>query len=319
MKINPYLKLDRIEFVMTRQCTGRCKHCSAADSIDNKTRSCVAWEQGAKAIEWLARHYPIQSMMTFGGEPLLYWEAACALHQTAKEQGIPLRQMITNGYFTKNEDRIDQAARAMAGLVTDTLVSVDAFHQEVVNGREVIPLHYVRLFMEKLLAYGAGRVRLSPAWVVNREHSNPWNERTEEILGSLADLRLEVASGNDIFLAGNAQRYLSQYYPASGQPDLSVRCGEAPYTDRLDQISSLSIEPDGSVIVCAFVIGNIYRESMEAIVERYDPYTHPYMSALLSGGVAELMTRCENLPDLRDCSTACSICHRISRSLTGVR
>lgn len=68
---NPYLKnLNRIEFVITYACTGKCKHCSEGDHADCGEH--MDGKAGARAVREIAGQYGIQSLMTFGGEPLLY-------------------------------------------------------------------------------------------------------------------------------------------------------------------------------------------------------------------------------------------------------
>uniref|UniRef100_UPI004055FC58 radical SAM protein n=1 Tax=Acetatifactor sp. TaxID=1872090 RepID=UPI004055FC58 len=188
MKLSPYINLNRIEFSVTYNCTGRCIHCSVADKLHSEKEYQHVRENAAvETIKWLANHFPITSVMTFGGEPLLYPEIVGAVHT------------------------------------------------------------------------GVQKVRLQPAWVVNKEHENPYNQRTKEILADFADLNLSVASGNDIFLAGNAAKYLAEYYDVP-KLDLLKVCGTMPYTDALTDIKSLSIVPNGDVMICSYVIGNIYRE-----------------------------------------------------------
>lgn len=91
--MNPYLKnLNRIEFVVTMSCSGKCKHCSQGESrsSDNIDKALAA-----DAVRRISETYSIDSVMTFGGEPLLYPETVCEIHKTAKEMNIPKRQLIT--------------------------------------------------------------------------------------------------------------------------------------------------------------------------------------------------------------------------------
>ena len=102
--MNQYLKkLNKIEFVVTYACTGRCKHCSEGEHTSCGER--IAPQIAADAVRKIAAEYDIQTVMTFGGEPLLYPDAVYAIMKTAKELNIPKRQVITNGYFSKNADK----------------------------------------------------------------------------------------------------------------------------------------------------------------------------------------------------------------------
>ena len=307
--MNPYMNLNRLEFILTDHCTGRCRHCSAGALVANPRPGHVPMEESVQAVRDLADMYPMQSVMTFGGEPLLYPEVTAEIHRAAAECGIPARQLITNGFFTRDEGKIREVADMLAEAgVNEMLISVDAFHQER------IPLAAVRAFALAVKAAGIGKVRFSPAWVVNEAFDCPENARTREILADLADTGLPVGSGNDIFLSGCAAENLAHYYPAASL-DMADRCGSMPYTEPLTDQSSLSIEPDGSVTVCGFVIGNVNRESMADVVARYDPFAHEGMCAAMEG-VPGLMALAEKRGidvDLSRCYSVCDLCRRVNR------
>ena len=194
--MNQYLKnLNKIEFVVTYACTGRCKHCSEGDhtSCGEHIDSQIA----ADAVRKIAAEYDIKTVMTFGGEPLLYTDAVYAIMKNAKELNIPKRQVITNGYFSKNADKIGEVAERLAVCgVNDLLLSVDAFHQET------IPLDVVKRFAVEAKAFGIP-IRLQPAWLVSATDDNPYNRKTREILDSFADMGISANEGNVIFSEGN--------------------------------------------------------------------------------------------------------------------
>ena len=178
---NQYLKnLNKIEFVVTYACTGRCKHCSEGDHTSCGER--IDPRIAADAVKKIAAAYNIQTVMTFGGEPLLYPDAVYAIMTAAKELNISKRQVITNGYFSKNADKIREVAEQLAACgVNDLLLSVDAFHQET------IPLEMVKIFAAEAKNSGIP-IRLQPAWLVSPTDDNPYNRKTREILDSFADM-----------------------------------------------------------------------------------------------------------------------------------
>lgn len=312
VKISPYLHLDRIEFVTTYQCTGRCIHCSLGGRLNAPGGAAqVEPKAAAEFIQKAAEYFPITSVMCFGGEPLLYPDTVCAVYEAARACGVAGRQLITNGYFTKDEEYRRQTAQALkeSGL-NDCLLSVDAFHQAS------IPFEPVYRFAENAKLAGIP-VRLQPAWVVNESHKNEYNDRTREVLKRFEPLHIPVSSGNDIFMAGNAALYLTEYYP---QPklDLAQTCGSMPYTDPLTEIRSLSVEPNGDVTVCGFTIGNIYREKAEAIFGRYDPYENSLMRAILTRGAPGLVKEAEKAGlSTAGCYSICDLCHQLSATLNG--
>lgn len=139
--------------------------------------------------------------------------------------------------------------------------------------------------------------------------------KTRDALSAFHDLDIPVSKGNNIFMAGNAAKYLSEYYPAPAL-DWSETCGSRAYTEPLTNITSLSIVPNGDVMVCAFVIGNIYRDSIADIVARYNPYEDEYMQAIVTGGAArltELATQKGLTVDTSGCYSICDVCRQINR------
>lgn len=252
--MNEYIKnLNRIEFVVTFACTGRCKHCSEGEHSGLGEH--LDAEKAAAVVRDVAGRYHIDSVMTFGGEPLLYPETVYAVHAAAKELNIPKRQLITNGFFSKDTAKIKLAARNLAQCgVNDILLSVDAFHQET------IPLEPVREFAAEIDRLGV-RLRVHPAWLVDRGHDNPYNDRTDEILAEFEAMGISQSDGNIIFPKGNALKYLGAYYDMN-------KTYTSPYEDNPSDVQSISIKPDGDLLG-----SNIYKTDILEILERYTPKT----------------------------------------------
>ena len=283
--MNQYIKLDRVEFVITKACSSRCKHCSWGECPSSG--SGITADAAISAIKRLTERFDIKSVMTFGGEPLLFADTVAKIHATARDCGISERSLITNGYFSRDERKINEVAKALCDSgVNDVLLSVDAFHQEF------IPIDPVIQFAEALLLHGIPNFRVHPAWVVNEANDNPYNTETRRLLKIFTDKGIRASGGNDIFPSGNALKYLAEYYPPSGEVDLSVQCGSAPYTSRPDEIDCLNITPDGEIHACS-AIGNIYDDDVLGIIDRYDPYDIPALRAVLDGGVAGLLSYAE--------------------------
>ena len=113
--MNPYLHINRLEFILTDYCTGRCKHCSAAEMVNHpRTERHVPVAESVRAIRDLAEMFDMQSVMTFGGEPLLYPEVTCAIHRAAMEAGIPKHSFYYMGYQTL-DDVYNSVVRPLLG------------------------------------------------------------------------------------------------------------------------------------------------------------------------------------------------------------
>jgi len=233
LNMNPYLKrLNKIEFVLTRACTGACRHCSQGDHP--KSGKHLPPSLAAELIRQVTARFSIRTVMVFGGEPLLFPEATAGILSAARDAGVPHRQLITNGYFTRSRDKMGQVVQMLKESgVNDLLLSVDAFHQET------IPSETVRAFA--LLAKEAGiPLRLQPAWLVCSADPNPYNRKTRALLQLFQRDGFEVGSGNVVFPEGNAKKYLAEYFSDS--------MPENPYEEDPRSLCTLSVDADGSLL-----------------------------------------------------------------------
>ena len=247
--MNKYLKnLNRIEFVVTTACTGSCKHCSQGehkcnDKIDKAT--------AVDAVRKIAKEYSIHSVMTFGGEPLLCPETVCAIHKAAKEMHIPNRQLITNGYFSRDINTIKTVAKEIIESgVNEILLSVDAFHQET------IPLEYVIEFAQAVKEADIS-FKVQPAWLVNPDNDNPYNAKTKEILAVFNRMGIETNEGNIIFPSGNALKYLGEYFNLTKEI-------KNPYDENPRDIRAICFSANGDILG-----SNVYRQDISEILSEY--------------------------------------------------
>lgn len=248
MKNQRLKKLSKIEFVVTDACTGKCKHCSEGDHA-----LCGAQldaRLAADAVRKIAALYDVQTVMAFGGEPLLCPDTVCAIMTAAKELNVSRRQVITNGYFSKSAETVREIARRLAACgVNDLLLSVDAFHQEH------IPPDAVKAFARELIACDIP-TRLSPAWLVSETHDNPYNRETREILRHFTAMGLPVGVGNVVFPEGNARKFLAAYF--------TDECPVNPYVENPRDVRCVSFAANGDVLG-----GNVYREDVMQILRNY--------------------------------------------------
>lgn len=249
--MNQYLgNLEKIEFVVTYACSGRCKHCSEGSHTDGgeKIEAMIA----ADAVRKIAKSADIKTVMTFGGEPLIYPEVVYEVMSAAKEMNIQKRQVITNGYFSKNAEKIREVAEKLSECgVNDLLLSVDAFHQET------IPLDVVRSFAKEAKKC-ALPIRLQPAWLVSKDADNPYNRKTREILESFSDLQIFENDGNVVFSEGNAKKFLAEYF--------TDVVPENPYVEDPRDVRCISFSPNGDVLN-----SNVYKKDIMQIIADYTP------------------------------------------------
>lgn len=238
--------LQKIEFVLTNSCTGNCKHCSQGEHTEKTIH--LDGEIGAKCVKSIAENYDIKTVLVFGGEPLMFVNDAVKIVAAARDVNIPKRQIITNGYFTKDISKMREVALMLKNSgVNDLLLSADAFHQET------IPLETVKQFALELKTAGVP-TRIQPAWLVSKTDKNPYNIRTREIVDELCAVGFGESDGNVIFCEGNAKKYLSQYFKDAAPPN--------PYIEDPDDIRCISVDPDGSTLggnICCDDIINIIK------------------------------------------------------------
>lgn len=315
--MNPFRNLHRLEFVVTYRCNAHCKHCQVGPEQRASLPRAIDAELAVQIVRRVAGAYALRSLMTFGGEPLLFPGTVCAIHQAAAEAGIAHRSIITNAGTPRPAAAFHELARRLAESgVNDVLISVDAFHQEH------IPLEVVERNARALLDAGIGDLAWNPCWVVSREHDNPWNQRTREILSVLAHLPVREDEGNVVQPMGYACEWLGAFLPPR-VPMPSGTCGDVPYTGPLDEVDSIGVDPDGSIGVCWDLnIGSAACEDVLQILRGYDPRRMPETRAILQGGMAGLLelARARGIePDAEGYYSVCDACRSLRRRMQDYR
>ena len=247
---NCFENLQKIEFVVTYACTGKCRHCSEGE---HSLSGCyIDGKIAADTVKRLVEAYPINTVMTFGGEPLLYPESVFAIQSMASDLGVLKRQVITNGYFSKDVGFVSLVAKRLKESgVNDLLLSVDAFHQEF------IPIDAVKRFATFLLQEGVP-VKAQPAWLGSKQNENPYNLKTRLILQEFKSIGIDENDGNNVFPEGNALKNFPEYFIGKDVKN--------PYVQDNNDIKCLSFDPDGSVLG-----GNVYTQDIFEIMKAYKP------------------------------------------------
>ncbi len=312
VKSGEFINVGRIEFIVTYRCNSHCKHCQIGQDKRESSPAKVDTQLAVQIVERVAQTYSPQSVMTFGGESLLYSDTVCAIHAAAKANDIPERQVITNAGWPRLEDEFRAVALKLAESgVTYIAVSVDGFHQEQ------IPIGILDRNVRALVDSGIS-LAWNPCWVVSKEHENPWNESTRSVLRDLSHLPVRESSGNTVQPRGKALKWLGDLMP-SRMLALEGTCGDLPYTGRLDEVGGISVQPDGSIAVCNEVsIGNAHQRDILDILRDYDPYDIPELSAILRGGTVALAEFARSkgiMPNPNGYYSICDMCVDLRRRL----
>jgi hypothetical protein len=157
-----------------------------------------------------------------------------------------------------------------------------------------------------------------PCWVISKEHPNSWNQKTKSILQAFEYLHVRESEGNIVQPRGSALEWLSEFLPPrTAVPEGS--CAKVPYASRLNEIKSLSIEPNGDVAVCQeVIIGNAAEDDILEIIRNYDPYEILVLRAILDGGITRLAdyARPKGIdPDPKGYYSICDMCISLRREL----
>ena len=202
--MNKYLKnLNRIEFLVTMDCTGNCIHCSEGE---HKFTGVHIDKDLSYIIYDIKKEYNITSVMAFGGEALMYPETVFSIFRVAKDSDIPKRQLITNGFFTKNKNYIKSVVSELKlSGVNDLLLSVDAFHQNTIPIESVLEFAFLCKNAEL-------DIKTNPAWLESKNSLNSYNKATLEILSEFKKMGIKEGEGNIVFPWGRAKENLKEFF-----------------------------------------------------------------------------------------------------------
>ena len=309
--MNDYIRLNRLEYIVTYRCSSNCRHCIMGEPLSSPKH--IDADLAVRVLREVGQKYTLNSVMTFGGEPLLYPEVVCAIHQEAKALNIPNRSVITNGYWTRDESKVRAIAQSLASSgVNQVSISVDAFHQECV------PLERVKCSARALWDAGIRNIQWNPCWLVSKGDANEYNLKTRAILDELEEfLPVKAGSGNVMEPQGRALDNFADYF----QPTFDwsrTSCQDMPYLDKLDDIRSVCIEPNGDIHICGLLLGNAARDNVGEVLERYDPYADPYVRLILEEGIGGVVDKARSL-GIELCEdgyyTICDLCWSLREPL----
>ncbi len=278
-----YFSIDEVNFLATYHCTGKCAHCPICDKVNKTGMTKVDPLCAREVLESITKLYDVKTVNIYGGEPLLYPETTVAIIKAATDCGVKERNLITNGYFSKNISKLSEVANKIVKAgVTQILLAVDGFHEET------IPSDTVANFADAVLDTGFQDIYLHPTWLSSREAKNEANFQTTMILERFADSGLEITDGCTVEPIGNALTNFREFFPR-GSYDLD------DFGEKFDDIHSITINPDGEVEICGgFVIGNIYKDSIEKILASYNPTKDRIMNTIYKGGIKNFAQYAEN-------------------------
>jgi len=152
---------------------------------------------------------------------------------------------------------------------------------------------------------------MEPCWVISEDEDNKYNQKTKSILEELEDIPIRKSEGNVMEPAGLAIANLKEFLPQKEKIPAG-KCGDMPYTDPLDSVKGIFVEPDGKIAVCNdLYIGNAFDTDIIEIIESYDPSKIPEMKAIIENGMEGLINWVDTkgvAPDPEGYYTICHLC-----------
>jgi len=272
-------RLNRLELLVTRRCTSRCRHCC----FEVRTKGPdMAAEEAARWITEGAAGGSLGSVLLFGGEPMLNPETVLTGVRVATRLGVPRVDIITNAYWAETEEAARGWVERLHGAgLRRMVISVDAFHAEFT------PMERPRLAGRAARAAGM-QVTWNVCVLQEGRAGHPMDEKTWQIVDGLRGISPEVNMNVALPLGRALQSFAARYPRRPGIP--RGPCPGPSYGAGLAAPTVFTVDPRGEVSICwGLAIGNARRQSLGEIVGGYDPARNGIVSALLRGGPAALL------------------------------
>jgi len=224
----------------------------------------------------------LESLMVFGGEPMLFPDQAISAFEKAHKLRIPNIEMLTNGVWGKTEQKAKELACRMKKSGLNILgISVDAFHQQF------IPLEYPKRAALASIHAGIADVTWNVAVVESLSGKNKYDRKTAKILKLLEPVGIE-AHVHKVLPVGRAARNLPRYLKRESLEGPCV--GDPILENSLISPECITIEPSGEVSICwNLAIENAKHKPLNQIIHDYEWKKNPIIRTLVEEGPLSLV------------------------------
>jgi len=277
--------LKTIVILVTMKCNCSCAHCfyftknSKPDPIDPDII-----EEALKSIDG---QHNILNVHFAGGEPFYCYDVMVESIERCKKFGINNFSLSTNGIWAGDPDITHEKLTELRELGVNSIgVSADAFHQQVVPIENVF-----NILRDGNAKWYTGELNIStyaaPTYIGYSTYDCPSNRKTNEILRKIYNEEYWAMPG----VAGAHGRSISiipkELYV---NKKLDRRCWEFNFGClHPEGPTGVLIDPSGYVDGCFGVpLGNLYKESMLDMFQRYFDNPGPIISTLHKEGALGL-------------------------------
>jgi len=280
------------------QCNAACRHCLYACSPDRN--SDYITKEAARDICGLLIKGGCKSVHIGGGEPFLDFDGLIALLETAREAGIRVEYVETNGFWASDEKQAMRYLQALSSAGADTLcISLDPFHAEYVPFE--LPLRLAEICRHNQFGYFLWQERFlqSLARVVpTKAHDR---RALEEQISS--KYVLETARSYGLSMGGRAVNIEKEYTAPKAVHDLldTKACRCLTSTDHFHVDLYGRFIPPGCTGIAI---------PLDEAVSSMPDGKYPVFEALRSGGVAKLFdfAKVQGFEPKEGYTSSCALC-----------
>jgi|GEM_PF-2539992 len=277
--------LKSLVILVTMKCNCHCGHCFYF--LNDGKQNAVDPEIIEEALKSIQGQHELQNVHFAGGEPFYAYDALLACIDRCKKYGIHRFGLSTNGAWATSFDIAREKMSELRKLgVISIGVSADAFHQQVVPFENVL----------NILSAGNARwydgeinisTYVSSVYVGYPTYDCPANRETNDILRDIYNEGYYVMP-NVAAAHGRSVSLIPEELHVNRM--LNRKCWEFNFGClHPDGPFGVLIDPSGYVDGCFGVpLGNLYKESLMDMFERYADNPGPIISILHEEGALGL-------------------------------
>ena len=278
--------LSGVHILLTYSCNYECDHCFVWGGPFKE--GTLTLDQLDEVLTQAAELRSVEWIYFEGGEPFLYQPVLVKAVETAAGAGFKVG-LVSNAYWATEVRDALEWLRPLAGLVQDLSVSSDLFHHSDEKDRTA-----------RNAAEAADQLGIPVGTIaIARPDTGAGSAVGQLPLGESA-----------VQFRGRAAEKLVGVMPLLPWESFT----ECPCEDFRDP-GRVHLDPLGNVHICQGIsIGNVFKSTLQAICEAYDPDGHPVIGPLLTGGPAELVRKYDVTHD-PSYADACHLCYETRRQL----
>ncbi len=281
--------LTGVHFLLTMRCNYECDHCFLY--CGPRSPGTFTTEQLNSVFDQLARIPSVETIYFEGGEPFLYYPLLLHGLRLAAKHGYK-RGIVTNGYWANSSKDAELWLAPLAEIGLDDLsISDDSLHYGEEEGTRS---KRVKEASEKL-GLPSGTICLEQPSIIGETSDN---EKGQPIVGG------------DIRFRGRAADKLTGGLPRTPWRNFS----QCPDED-LENPGRVHVDPFGNVHLCqGLCIGNLWKTTLDELIENYNPSSHPIVKHLIQGGPTALAKAFDFTVEAGYVD-ACHLCYRVRQNL----